>query len=165
MALKYIPAQDLEVAAAIDAELARQRELATRTVDFVLPDREQSERDHVLRGEQTSAGDFGDRKWRHTTDGGWFSWQLKVLPDQAQELWATYWGSDGGNRVFDILVDGQKIATQRLENNKPEQFFDEVYRLPADLLKGKQTITVRFQAHPGAQAGGVFGARVMKVSK
>ena len=88
-----------------------------------------------MHGEQTAAGDFGDRKWRHATDGGWFSWQLKVLPDQPQELWVTYWGSDGGNRIFDILVDGQKIATQRLENNKPDKFYDEVYRLPADLLQ------------------------------
>jgi hypothetical protein len=60
-------------------------------------------------------------------------------------------------------VDDLKIATQRLENNKPNQFYDEVYRLPAELLKGKQTITIKFQAHPGAFAGGVFGARVMKI--
>jgi len=64
--------------------------------------------------------------------------------------------------VFDILVDDQKLATQSLENNQPDKFYDEVYRLPDDLLKGKQTITVKFQAHPGAWAGGVFGARVMK---
>jgi uncharacterized protein len=55
-----------------------------------------------------------------------------------------------------------RIGSQRLENNKPDKFFEEVYRLPADLLTGKQTVTVRFQAHPGAFAGGVFGARVMK---
>ena len=59
-------------------------------------------------------------------------------------------------------MDGRKIGSQRLENNKPDKFFEEVYRLPADLLTGKQTVTVKFQAHPGAFAGGVFGARVMK---
>jgi len=159
---RFTPAQWQEKEAGYAAELARQRELTARTVDFVVPDREQSERDHRMAGERTAAGDFGDRKWRHATEGGWFSWQLKVLPDQPQELWVTYWGSDGGNRNFDILVDGQKIATQRLENNKPDKFYDEVYRLPADLLKGKQAITVKFQAHPGAWAGGVFGARVMR---
>jgi len=116
-------------------------------------------------GEQTGAGDFGDRKWRHATDGGWFSWRLKVLPNQPQELWVTYWGSDGGNRVFDILVEDQKIATQRLENSNPDKFFDEVYPLPADLLKDKQAISVKFQAHPGAWAGGVFGARVMRMKE
>lgn len=159
---RFSPAQWKEKEADYSAELARQRALAARTVDYVVPDREQSERDHTMRGEQTAAGDLGDHKWRHATGGGWFSWQLKALPDQAQELWVTYWGSDGGNRVFDILVDDQKIATQRLENNKPDQFYDEIYRLPAELLKGKQTISVKFQAHPDAWAGGVFGARVMK---
>jgi uncharacterized protein len=159
---RFTPAQWKEKEAAYAAELARQRELVARTVDYVVPDREQSERDHTMKGEQTSAGDFGDRKWRHATDGGWFSWKLKVLPDQPQELRVTYWGSDGGNRLFDVLVDGQKISTQRLQDNKPQQFFDEVYPLPADLVKGKQTVTLKFQAHPGAWAGGVFGARVMK---
>ncbi|MGO8926201.1 MAG: beta-L-arabinofuranosidase domain-containing protein [Limisphaerales bacterium] len=160
---RFSPAQWKEKEGDYAAELARQRALAARTVDYVMPDREQSEHDHAMRGERTAAGDFGDRKWRHATDGGWFSWDLKALPDQAQELWVTYWGSDGGNRIFDILVDDQKIATQRLENNKPDRFYDAVYRLPADLLKGKQSITVKFQAHPGAWAGGVFGARVLKV--
>ena len=59
-------------------------------------------------------GEFSNRRWRHATDGGWFSYNLKVLPDQPQELLVTYWGSDGGGREFDILVDGQKLATQKL---------------------------------------------------
>ena len=159
---RFTAAQWTDKEADYAAELAHQRTLAARTVDFVVPDREQSERDHNMNGERTGAGDFGDHKWRHATDGGWFSWELKVLPDQPQELWVTYWGSDVGNRVFDILADGHKIGSERLENNKPDKFFEEVYRLPADVLTGKQTVTVRFQAHPGAFAGGVFGTRVVK---
>ena len=159
---RFTPAQWQAKEADYAAQLARERELAARTVDFVVPDREQSERDHDQRGDRTGAGDLGDRKWRHATEGGWFSWSLKVLPDVPQELWVTYWGSDGANRVFDILVDGQKVATQRLEQNKPGQFYDEIYRLPAELLTGKARVTVKFQAHPGAWAGGVFGVRVMR---
>lgn len=159
---RFTPAQWIAKESEYAAELARQREIATRTVDFLVPDREQSERDHALQGDKTAAGDFGDRKWRHATDGGWFSWQLKALPDQPQELWVTYWGSDGGNRVFDVLVDGQRLATQRLEQQRPESFFDEVYPIPAELLKGKKSVTVRFQAQPGCWAGGVFGVRIMK---
>ena len=159
---RFTSAQWKEKEADYAAELARQRDLARRTVDSVVPDREQSERDHAMRGEQTAAGDFGDRKWRHATDGGWFSWQFKVLPDQPQELQVTYWGSDSGNRIFDILVDGQKITTQQLENNKPGHFYYETYRLPQDLLRGRQTVTVKFQSHPGALAGGVFGVRILR---
>ena len=159
---RFSPAQWKEKEADYAAELARQRDLAARSVDSVVPDGEQSERDHAMQGERTGAGDFGNRRWRHATEGGWFSWRLKVLPGQPQELRVTYWGSDGGNRVFDLFVDDRKLATQRLENNRPGKFYDEVYRLPGELLEGKQTITLKFQAHPGAWAGGVFGARVIK---
>jgi len=158
----FTPGQWKDKESEYAAEQARQRELAERTVDYVCPDGEQSERDHALKGERTDHGDFGGRKWRHATDGGWFSWQLKVLPGRPQELWVTYWGSDGGNRIFDVLVDDKKVATQRLQNNKPDKFYDEIYAVPASLLEGKQTVTVKFQAHPGAWAGGVFGARIMK---
>lgn len=144
------------------AELARERELSARTVDFVVPDGEQSERDHELKGEKMGRGDFSDRKWRHAPDGGWFSWKLKVQPGQPQQLSVTYWGSDAGGRIFDILVEGEKIATQKLENNRPGKFYEETYPLPAELLKDKQSVTVKFQGHPGATAGGVFGVRVLK---
>jgi uncharacterized protein len=144
------------------AEMEKRKALEARTVDSVNPGEDQNERDHLFKGERTGAGDFSGRKWRHASDGGWFSWDLKVQPDRPQELWVTYWGSDVGNRVFDILVDGQKLATQRLDRNKPDQFYEEIYSLPAGTITGKAKVTVKFQAHPGATAGGVFGVRVMK---
>jgi DUF1680 family protein len=161
----FTPSQWQANEAEYKAELDRQKELEARTVDLVKPGEEQNERDHMLKGERTSAGDFGGRNWRHATDGGWFSWELKVLPGQPQELSVTYWGSDGGNRVFDLYVNDTKLATQRLQRNKPDRFYDEVYAMPADLTKGKDKVTVRFQAHPGAWAGGVFGVRMMKATK
>ncbi len=142
-------------------EQARQAQLAKRTVDAVNPAEQQSETDHKLQGEKTSSGDFSNRKWRHAVDG-WFSYELKVLPDQPQELWVTYWGSDVGARVFDVLVDGQKLVTQQLNGTRPDEFFDEVTPLPESLTRGKQSITIRFQAHPGNFAGGVFGVRTMR---
>jgi len=145
-----------------EEELAREKALTARTVDQVHIGGEASEQAHQLQGEKTDAGDFGDRHWRHAVDGGWFSYVLEVQPGQSQELRCTYWGSDVGNRVFDILVDGTKIGTQKLERNRPDEFFDEAYRIPAELIQGKDTITIRFQAHPGAWAGGLFGCRVLK---
>ena len=146
-----------------EAELAREKALAARTVDQVQIGDDESEQAHQLQGEKTGAGDFGDRHWRHAIDGGWFSYVLKVQPGQPLELRCTYWGSDVGNRVFDILVDDTKVATQKLDRNRPDKFFDEVYRIPAELTEGKDKVTIRFQAHPGAWAGGVFGCRVLKV--
>jgi uncharacterized protein len=144
------------------SELQRQKEIEARAIDIVRPHEEQNERDHNLKGEQTSSGENNGGQWRHATGGGWFSWDVKVLPDQAQELWVTYFGSDANNRVFDIMIDDAKLATQRLEHNRPGQLYDEIYKIPAEMVKGKNKVTVRFQAHPGATAGGSYGLRVMK---
>jgi len=77
-------------------------------------------------------------------------------------LLVTYWGSDVGARVFDILVDGTPVATQKLDRNQPNRFFDQLYPIPPQLTKGKQKVTVRFQAHPGNIAGGVFDLRMLR---
>lgn len=158
---EFTPAQWRGKEADYQASLAREKALAARTVDLINPGEEQNERDHGLKGDNTQAGDFGGRKWRHAPDGGWFSYLVKVSPDQPVSLAVTYWGSDAG-RVFDVLVDGEKIATQRLGNDKPGQFFDEIYRLPEALVRGKERVTVKFQAHAGSTAGGVFGLRVLR---
>jgi hypothetical protein len=76
-------------------------------------------------------------------------------------LLCNYWGGDGGNRAFDILVDGEKVATQQLEGDKPGQFFDVIYSIPQAMTQGKEKVTVKFQAHPGAIAGGVFECRTL----
>ncbi len=142
-------------------ELQRARQLEQMTADYAQPGAMQSERDHNMQGEHTEAGEHSSRKWRHATDGGWVSFDLKVVPDRPMGLVATYWGSDAGNRTFDILVDGVKIATQTLNHEKPGQFFDVVYSIPGQLIEGKQKVTVRFQAHPGNIAGGLYGLRTI----
>jgi DUF1680 family protein len=140
---------------------ARQ-ELESRTVDFFQPGEMQPERDHNFTSEKSRFGDAGGHKWRDAIDGGWFSWNMKVLPDQPQALILTYWGGDSGDRIFDILVNGQLLASQTLANNTPGKFFDVTYPLPKDWLKDRKSITIRVQGHPGATAGGIFGARLLQ---
>jgi DUF1680 family protein/alpha-L-arabinofuranosidase len=143
------------------AELVKAKELDARTVDQVRPGDETSERDHHQQGENSEAGEFSGRGYRHATDGGWFSWEMKVSPEGAQDLRVTYWGSDAG-RSFDVLLDDAKLATQRLRSNRPGRFFDQVYTLAPDVIKGKEHVTIKFQARQGGWAGGVFGLRIVK---
>jgi DUF1680 family protein len=161
---RFTPAEWQRREEAYLEEQARLRMLEEQTVDVVHPGEQQSETDHSLQGENTNSGDFGGRKYRHAMDG-WFSYDLKVLSDEPQELWVTYWGSDGGGRVFDVLIDGVKLVTQRLEQQHPDRFYDEVTRIPPEMTRGKNRVTVRFQAHPGNYAGGVFGLRVVKAAE
>jgi len=144
-------------------EAEKRRQIEARTVDSVNPGEEQNERDHNQKGEKSNAGDFGDHFYRDAAEGGWFSWDLKTLPDQPQNLVLTYWGEDRG-RQFDVMIDGQKLATERLTASHPGVYFDHVYPLPATLTKGKQKVTLRIQGS-NTWAGGVFGVRVMKAAE
>jgi len=144
------------------AEQEARRARLARTVDEVQIGAAASERAHAMEGENTQAAIHQGRTWRHATDGGWFSYTLAVLPDAPVTLSCTYWGSDTGPRTFDILIDGQKIATQTLNRNKPDQFFEVENPLPPELTRGKKQVTVKFQAHPGNFAGGVFGCAIVK---
>ncbi|HOX01709.1 MAG TPA: glycoside hydrolase family 127 protein [Candidatus Paceibacterota bacterium] len=148
--------------AEIRAEQERELQLAARTVDVLRVGEMQPERDHRLQGEKTSTGQFMDRTWRHATDGGWFSFVMKVDPARPNELLCTYWGEDAGNRTFDLLVDGKTVATQTLDRQRPGQFFDAAYPIPLDLTRGRQSVTVRLQAKPNQWAGGLFGARILR---
>jgi DUF1680 family protein len=131
-----------------------------RAVDVVHPGESQSETDHRMQGDATQTGDFYGRKYRQAA--GWFSYEVKVLPGEPQQLAATYWGGDAGAREFDVLVDGKIIAAEKLNNNKPGDFFDAVYPLPPETTKGKQNVTVKYAAHPGNLAGGLFDLRVLR---
>jgi hypothetical protein len=147
------------------AEEEARKERQARIVDEVKIGDAESEKAHRLQGERTQSGAAFGRSWRHATDGGWFSYDLKVTGDQPMALACTWWGDEAGARKFDILVEGTRLATVTLLHNKPGQFFDEEYSIPADLARGKQSVTVRLQAHPGNTAGGIFGCAVLKAKQ
>jgi len=140
------------------------KELGARTVDVVTPDAK-LEKAHNQQGKTSYSGSAFGRKWRDARGGGWFSYDMKVTPDKPVALMVTYWGGDSGGREFDILVDGRKIATQKLTASQPGKFIYVVHALPAELTKGKQKVTVKFQAHAGKMAGGVFGCRIVRSEK
>jgi len=148
--------------AEIRAEEARLRALEARTVDFFQPGEMQPERDHNVQGEKSGPVEALGRKLRHAWDGGWFSYDMKVDPEKPNELLCAWWGSESGRREFDILVNDTQIATQKLLNNQPGQFWDAIYPIPAELTRGREKVTVKLQARPGNFAGGLFGTRILR---
>jgi hypothetical protein len=142
-------------------EKNRQRRMA-RTIDNMAMGDGAIEWEHKFAGERTRTGDHQGRPWRDARDGGWFQYRMTVLPQQPVVLACAYWGSDGGGREFDILVDGEKLATVVLDSDRPGEFFEIEYPLPEELTRGKQTVLVKFQAHAGKTAGGLFGLDVLR---
>ncbi|HXF06853.1 MAG TPA: beta-L-arabinofuranosidase domain-containing protein [Blastocatellia bacterium] len=155
----YTPAEWEKRKAEIAAREARRREIERLTLDAVNINDPASEREHGFQGENSNEGFFEGRRWRAARNG-WFSYQLKGDPTRPLTLVCTYRGSEGPNRVFDILVEGEKIATERLEMH-PTELFDVEYPLPEALTRGKERITVKFQAHPNALTGAVFDVRLI----
>jgi hypothetical protein len=149
--------------AILAAEAARKAREA-RIVDRVIVGNAESEQAHNLQGEKHGAGPYGVRHWRHAPDG-WFAWDLKVPADSATVLCCTYWGSDVPPRTFDVLVAGEKLATQQLNQNRPGEFFEVEYPIPEALIRGKDRVAVRFQAHPGNTAGGVFDCAILRAAQ
>jgi hypothetical protein len=94
----------------------------------------QPERDHELTSDISYPVAYRGRNGRDARSGGYFEFAM-VKPGPLV-LQASYWGGER-SRTFDILVDGVKIATQRLDKDRPGTFFDVDYPLPEALTKGK----------------------------
>jgi len=140
-------------------------ELEKSTVDELRVGEMQPERDHNFTGQNLEAGESHTRKFRVANDGGSFSFNMKIVSGFSHNLIATYWGMDNRGRNFDILVDGEKIASVDLNKFKESKFYDIAYKVPANLVEGKTSVKVTFQAKAKSQAGPVFGVRLVKESR
>jgi hypothetical protein len=145
--------------AEIAATEARRRTIDQRTIDRVDVDAAQSETDHRLAGERATDAFFEGKRVREAR-GGWFSYQLKVVPDRPVTIVCAFRGSEGRRRAFDILVDGERIATETLEYHPTEQL-DREYLVPESLTRGKNQIAVKFQAQGDATAGALIDLRTV----
>lgn len=142
---------------------ARRQTIERQTVDAVDISEAENERAHNLQGDGLFDGEFDGKRWRSARNG-WLSYELKTDGDKPLTLVCTFRGSEGRLRAFDILVDDEKVVTQTLDIH-PGELFDYEYPLPAAITKGKQRITVKFQARPNAQLASIFDVRVAQLEK
>ena len=147
-----IAAQQERLAAEERARMARE----AATIDSIAVGEQQPEVEHDLKGEGMETGTHNGRRWRH---GTWIQYTLDPRGAKEAVLSVTYSGDDSG-REFDILVNGQVIATQKLTREKPGRFIEKRYLIPADLLQSER-LEVKFAAKQGL-AGGVYDVRLLK---
>ncbi len=148
-----------EEAALAAAEVERQA-LAARTVDLVRLGEMQPEREHNLEADNSYPVTYRGRYGRDARAHGFFAFRARVAAGPLT-LRATYWGEER-NKLFDILVDGETIATQRLSGERPGEFFDVDYPIPPTLTQGKEQVTIRFRPSTERdRCGPVFGVRIL----
>lgn len=146
--------------AAFAAEQARLKDLQARSVDVMHLGEMQAERDHSLNSAISYPVAYRGKNGRDARSGGFFEFTAKVS-EEPLVLKATYWGEER-KRLFHILIDGKRIASETLGYNKPGEFVEIDYSIPMELLRGKKTVTVRFEPETGSAAGPVFGCLIFR---
>jgi hypothetical protein len=83
----------------------------------------------------------------------------------ANVLICDYWGDDHRGRVFDIQVEGKTIATQNLGAFKQSKYYEISYPVPAELVRGKGSVTVKFVARSALNGVGPVSGVVRMVKE
>ena len=147
-------AQMKRVTAAAEAERLA---LDAQTIDQVAPGEQQPESDHAFKGEGADAGINGGRHWRHASK--WFSYELNDREAAARTLRLTFSSADAG-RKFAVLLNGQPLQSIELAK-EAQPFYTRDIALPAGAAQNGK-LEVRFVAHPGSMAGGLYGLRLLR---
>jgi hypothetical protein len=156
----FTPAEWDARAAEIAAQREKQRQLEAATVGYVQPGEMQAERNANMQGEDTEPARVMGRPGRRGTK--WFSFELPVDPAHPMRLIVTYNQDEWQDRTFDVLVDDTRVGQQAIARRGPMQFFDVPYDVPAEVVQGKQRVTVKFQAAQGHEIGAVYGIRMIR---
>ncbi|MBO7045941.1 MAG: glycoside hydrolase family 127 protein [Prevotella sp.] len=145
------------------AEQERQA-LEARTVDKVQPGEQPPETDHKMEADQSQVGNSNDVFYRDARDGHYFSYLMQTggLTDLSLRL--KYWGvGEWKTHEFDIFVDD--VLVKEVNNTgkyRISEFKYETYPVPAELLKDKQQVRVKFVAKPRKQIGEIYEVRLVK---
>ena len=137
--------------------------LEARTTDKVQPGEQQPESDHFMETDQSTVGNTNDVFFRDARDGHYFSYLMQTGGKTDLSLRLKYWGvGDWKNPEFDIFVDDALVTTVNLVGKyRTSQFKFEEYPIPAQLLKGKKQVRVKFVAKPHKQVGEIYEVRLI----
>jgi DUF1680 family protein len=161
----YWPVREPKTCAELRAHRERERQeaasLEARTIDRVEIGDESSEKKHHLQGDRTGSGPapWPHAKWRDAA--GWFAYDLQLPPEPPVALRCVFWGGDV-RRTFDVLVEGKIISTVTLNAPRPGEYVVRTFAIPPALTAGRRLATVRFQAHEGSLAGGLFDLHTVR---
>ena len=150
------------------AKLAQEEQerqaLEARTVDKVQPGEQQPETDHKMETDRSQTGNTNDVFWRDARDGHYFSYLMQTGGRTDLSLRLKFWGvGEWKTHEFDIFVDDQLVqSVNNTGKYRISEFKYETFPLPAELLKGKTQIRVKFVAKPGRQIGEIYGVRLVK---
>jgi hypothetical protein len=137
--------------------------LEERTTDKVQPGEQQPESDHFMETDDSFVGNTNDVFFRDARDGHYFSYLMQTGGKTDLSLRLKYWGvGEWKSHEFDILVDDVLVTSvNNTGKYRTSQFKYEEYPIPAEALKGKKQVRVKFVAKPQKQIGEIYEVRLI----
>lgn len=148
--------------ASYQAEKERQKLIESRTVSLIQLGDQKSEKEFNFQaGENiTSQRVLGRPSRRGST---WFSVELPVQSMTSAALLVTYYSEDRQRDLnFRILIDGVRLAEEKISRVPSPRFIEKEYIIPENLIKGKNKIVVRFEASEGSEIAPVINIRLLR---
>ena len=144
-------------------EEAERAALDARTADRVQPGEQQPETDHRMETDGSMTGNDNDVFYRDARNGRSFSYLMRTGGRTGLSVFLKYWGvGEWKTREFDIYVDNKLL--QSVNNTgrwNTSAFVSEEFPIPDEMLRGRQSVRVKFVAHPGKQTGGIYEVRLV----
>jgi len=138
--------------------------LEARTVDKVQPGEQQPEADHFMETDRSQVGNTNDVFFRDASDSHYFSYLMQTGGQTDLSLRLKYWGvGEWKSHEFDIFVND--VLVKEVNNTgkyRISEFKYETYPVPAELLKDKKQVRVKFVAKPRKQIGEIYEVRLVK---
>lgn len=150
------------------ANLAKEEEarqaLEAITVDKVQPGEQQPESDHFMETDESNQGYTNNIPFRDARNGHYFSYLLQTQGNTDLALRIRYWGQDEWRTCeYDLYVDDVLVTS--VNNSKKwrsSQWKYETYPIPAEAVKDKKQVRVKFVSKPGRQVGEIYEVRLIK---
>lgn len=144
-------------------EQARMEQLIREaTIDSVQVGNDQYELQHAIKGEKTVGGAWEGQNGRIASPGGWFSYELKVIPGTENLLQVTYL-SYHQDRVLHIYANDKLLASERSAPVYKREFITKTYTIPNELINGKEQVEFKFV--PEDKQNGIYSfLRTMRSS-
>ena len=138
--------------------------LEARTIDKVQPGEQQPETDHKMETDRSQVGNTNDVFFRDARDGHYFSYLMQTAGRTDLSLRLKFWGvGEWKTHEFDIFIDDMLLTSvNNTGKYRISEFKYETFGIPAEVLKDKTQIRVKFVAKPGKQIGEIYGVRLIK---
>ncbi len=145
-------------------ETRAQEALDARTIDRVTPGDAKDEAAHALEQKNSEATHFEGRSSRLAFwGGGEFSYALRVPAAAPVLLGFSCWGGESRHHTYEIVVDGDVVATQRLFDDDPGRVLRVEVEIPERLTAGKEQVRVGFRpVASGGSIGAIFDVRTLR---